>query len=111
MLRELCSGSGNLTSRPSGYEPDELPTALSRDIGLQIYGHFLNLQIFIAFFEKTLPYFARSVDYTRNDMISDILSFPNDFCSPLERFFTLITLSATSLPPTIERNGIAFLSA
>ena len=52
MLRELCSGSGNRTSRPSGYEPDELPTALSRDIGLQIYGHFLNLQIFIAFFEK-----------------------------------------------------------
>ena len=27
------------------------------------------------------------------------------------RFFTLITPSATSLPPTIERNGIAFLSA
>ena len=39
------SGSGIRTARPSGYEPDELPTALSRDIGLQIYGHFLKLQI------------------------------------------------------------------
>ena len=44
----LSSGSGIRTARPSGYEPDELPTALSRDIGLQIYGHFLILQIFIA---------------------------------------------------------------
>ena len=45
----LCSsGSGIRTARPSGYEPDELPTALSRDIGLQIYGHFLKLQIFIS---------------------------------------------------------------
>ena len=47
-LRELSSGSGIRTARPSGYEPDELPTALSRDIGLQIYGLFLNLQIFLA---------------------------------------------------------------
>ena len=41
----IGSGSGIRTARPSGYEPDELPTALSRDIGLQIYGHFLKLQI------------------------------------------------------------------
>ena len=26
--------------RPPGYEPDELPTALPRDIGLQIYDYF-----------------------------------------------------------------------
>ena len=41
----ISSGGGNRTARPSGYEPDELPTALPRDIGLQIYGHFLKLQI------------------------------------------------------------------
>ena len=41
----ISSGSGIRTARPSGYEPDELPTALSRDIGLQIYGQFLKLQI------------------------------------------------------------------
>ena len=41
----LSSGGGNRTARPSGYEPDELPTALPRDIGLQIYGQFLKLQI------------------------------------------------------------------
>ncbi len=68
MLRELCSGSGNRTSRPSGYEPDELPTALSRDIGLQIYGHFLNLQIFIAFFEKDChALLAMTREIARND--------------------------------------------
>ena len=49
-LRDFCSGGGNRTARPSGYEPDELPTALPRDIGLQIYGHFLKLQIFISIF-------------------------------------------------------------
>ena len=49
----LGSGSGIRTARPSGYEPDELPTALSRDIGLQIYGQFLKVQIFIAFFQKS----------------------------------------------------------
>ena len=53
----LGSGSGIRTARPSGYEPDELPTALSRDIGLQIYGHFLKLQIFIAKSSKFLKYF------------------------------------------------------
>ena len=57
-LQRLCSsGSGIRTARPSGYEPDELPTALSRDIGLQIYGHFLKPQIFIAKIPKFLEYF------------------------------------------------------
>ena len=37
----------DLNLRPPGYEPDELPTALPRDIGLQRYGLFLNMQIFI----------------------------------------------------------------
>ena len=46
----IGSGGGNRTARPSGYEPDELPTALPRDIGLQIYGHFLKLQILFAVF-------------------------------------------------------------
>ena len=45
LLLFLGSGGGNRTARPSGYEPDELPTALPRDIGLQIYGQFLKLQI------------------------------------------------------------------
>ena len=40
----------DLNLRPPGYEPDELPTALPRDIGLQIYGHFSKLQIFVAKF-------------------------------------------------------------
>ena len=49
----LCSsGSGIRTARPSGYEPDELPTALSRDIGLQIYGQFLKVQILFDFLSK-----------------------------------------------------------
>jgi len=30
--------------RPPGYEPDELPTAPSRDIGLQIYEYISKLQ-------------------------------------------------------------------
>ena len=53
----LCgSGSGIRTARPSGYEPDELPTALSRDIGLQIYVHFLKLQIlFLKIYKKSPP--------------------------------------------------------
>ena len=41
----IGSGGGNRTARPSGYEPDELPTALPRDIGLQMYELFLKLQI------------------------------------------------------------------
>ena len=45
MFLLIGSGGGNRTARPSGYEPDELPTALPRDIGLQIYGQFLKLQI------------------------------------------------------------------
>ena len=53
----LSSGGGNRTARPSGYEPDELPTALPRDIGLQIYGQFLKLQIFITLFIK-IPHIA-----------------------------------------------------
>ena len=57
LQRLYSSGSGIRTARPSGYEPDELPTALSRDIGLQIYGHFLKLQIFIAKIPKFLKYF------------------------------------------------------
>ena len=32
--------------RPPGYEPDELPTALPRDIGLQIYEYFHSAQVF-----------------------------------------------------------------
>ena len=55
-LLYLSSGSGIRTARPSGYEPDELPTALSREIGLQIYGHFLNLQIFIAKIQESPIY-------------------------------------------------------
>ena len=47
-ISALGSGGGNRTARPSGYEPDELPTALPRDIGLQIYGHFLKPQIYFA---------------------------------------------------------------
>ena len=50
----IGSGGGNRTARPSGYEPDELPTALPRDIGLQIYGQFLKVQIFIAKIPKFL---------------------------------------------------------
>ena len=53
----LGSGSGIRTARPSGYEPDELPTALSRDIGLQIYGQFLKVQIFIAKIQEFPTYF------------------------------------------------------
>ena len=57
LQRLFSSGSGIRTARPSGYEPDELPTALSRDIGLQIYGQFLKLQIFIAKIPKFPKYF------------------------------------------------------
>jgi len=32
--------------RPPGYEPDELPTALPRDIVVQIYNNSVDLQIF-----------------------------------------------------------------
>lgn len=39
--------------RPPGYEPDELPTALSRDIGLQIYELILKMQVFPA--NKAVP--------------------------------------------------------
>ena len=55
-LLSLSSGSGIRTARPSGYEPDELPTALSRDIGLQIYGLFLKVQIFIAKIQESPKY-------------------------------------------------------
>ena len=107
----LCgSGSGIRTARPSGYEPDELPTALSRDIGLQIYGHFLKVQILFNFLSKKCPYILY-ITYERNSIIAATSSFANDFCSPDDRFLILTTPSATSLPPTIDRNGIAFLSA
>ena len=35
--------------RPPGYEPDELPTALPRDIVLQIYNFFNTIQVFYGF--------------------------------------------------------------
>ena len=97
----FSSGSGIRTARPSGYEPDELPTALSRDIGLQIYGHFLKPQIFI----------AKNHNQDRKVIIPSRSSFEKDFCSPVERFLIFTTPSATSLPPTMDKNGIAFLSA
>ena len=107
------SGGGNRTARPSGYEPDELPTALPRDIGLQIYGHFLKVQIFIAFFSKKLAFcfFYADISYAMKAIIPSKSSFAKDFCSPVERFLRLMTPASTSFPPTIERNGISFLSA
>ena len=56
LVISIGSGGGNRTARPSGYEPDELPTALSRDIGLQIDGQFLKLQIL--FQKKMNLYFS-----------------------------------------------------
>ena len=35
--------------RPPGYDPDELPTALPRDIVLQIYNFFDTSQVFYGF--------------------------------------------------------------
>ena len=93
----------DLNLRPPGYEPDELPTALSRDIGLQIYGHFPNLQ-------KKL-HFLQEFHQARNSRTDARSVFLKDFCSPVARFFMFRIPSATSFPPTMERKGIDFLSA
>ena len=47
--------------RPPGYEPDELPTALPRDIGLQIYEHYLNFQIYLNYFLKKTDLPGRAI--------------------------------------------------
>ena len=65
---------------------------------------FLILQILLHF--SLIP-----ADYARNASMPSISALSKDFCSPLERFFRFTSPASTSFPPTIERNGIAFLSA